>query len=139
MRPQGQSSADSDREGRVVALNRWTVTLIGALGAVVAGFGGQSAPAAAGMAWAALAGIGLSVMLHGFGLRIVGPIIALMGVGGIVLGSGSIAWLAAPFALVLVAGVLMTVVGPRWVARKAPKKVSDDWWQRMDAGEDPTD
>lgn len=121
-----------------MALKRLPTTLLGVIGSLVAGFAGAS-ELISGVAWAALAGLALSLMLHGFGLRVLGALIALLGVGGAAVSFSSQLWMVLPFGLVLASGILMMIAGPGWLRNRAPKQPTDDWWQRMDAGDDPTD
>lgn len=122
--------------------SRWPVTLLGVVGALAAGIAGgvAEAPEVAGTGWAALAGLGLSLMLHRLGLRIVGALLVLLAVLGGVLAFTGNAWLAIAFVPVLVSGGAMATLGPGWKRRRPVRDVpSDDWWKRLDSGDDPTD
>jgi hypothetical protein len=139
---QGAGGHRRDRNGTVVVLTRrWPVTLLGAAGALTAGVAGNATgePAISGAGWAALAGIALSLMLHGTGLRIVGILIAVLAVlGVVVVGWGS--WAGIALVPVLVAGALMAWAGPKWDrGERRQRQPAKDLWSRMDAGEDPTD
>jgi hypothetical protein len=117
------------------------VTLLAALAGVVAGATAQAAGSpVASLAWALLAGVGLSLMLRGGGLRVLGVLLT-------VLATASAGWAvqarvwpsAAGFAVVALASVGITVAGPRWAGRsRAAVDRPRDLWQSMDAGEDPT-
>lgn len=119
---------------------RWPVTLLGAVGALVAGIGGNAAEAAAvsGIGWAAMAGVALSLMLHRWGLRIVGGLVVGLAVLGAVLALLSQPWFAAAFLVVAVSGAVIALRGPSWASTRRRREPADDLWKRMDAGEDPT-
>lgn len=121
---------------------RWAVTLLTAAGVLVAGLAAQSAGAPlASLAWALLAGIGLSLMLRGFGLRIVGMLLVALAVGGVVWGVQSAQWVpVAGFAVAGVAALGFVAWGPGWRLRqRREREVQVDYWKAMDEGDDPTD
>ena len=124
--------------GRVSIL----LALVGALGLAFTGMGAGAAAVQA-LGWAAAAGVGLSLMLRGPGLRVMGVLGVLLAIGA---GAGAVvaggwAWLAVPFAAALaVAAVAAVRSGPAWRAsssttRKQPPR---DLWKQFDAGDDPT-
>ena len=121
---------------------RWAFTLLTAAGALVAGLAAQSAGAPlASLAWALLAGIGLSLMLRGFGLRIVGMLLVALAVGGVVWGVQSAQWVpVAGFAVAGDAALGFVAWGPGWRLRqRREREVQVDYWKAMDEGDDPTD
>lgn len=120
---------------------RWGVTLVTAAGALVAGIAAQSAGSPlASLAWAVLAGIGLSLMLRGFGLRIVGIILAAVGIGGAGWAVQAGQWIPLTgFVVVLFGAGGYLAWGPGWRHRPRPERVAHtDLWKAMDEGEDPT-
>ncbi|MDF1489442.1 Trp biosynthesis-associated membrane protein [Tessaracoccus caeni] len=129
-------------------MTRARTLLLGLLGAALGGFAGQTASGALGtIALAIAAGFGLSLMLRGVGLRVIGTAVALLGLLGCVL-SGSVAtdgqlwgWVALPgFLAVVAAGVLLFRFGPRWVLAQADRATPPkDLWKQIDEGIDPTD
>ena len=121
---------------------RLPVTFVGAAGALAAGIvgGAVDAQGASGVAWAALAGLGLSLMLKLFGLRIIGALVALLAVLGGVLSVMGTWWLVLLFLPVAASGVVMAWRGPVWVVRRRERGApTEDWWKRLDQGEDPTE
>ncbi|HQD21906.1 MAG TPA: hypothetical protein PKY27_06580 [Arachnia sp.] len=123
-------------------IGRAPVTLVAAAGAVTAGIAAQAASSPVGsLAWAAAAGIGLSLMLRGAGLRVVGvllTVIAVMGAGWSVQAGQWVA--AAGFAVAAVASLGLVLWGPRWRSdRGSGGARALDPWAAMDKGEDPTD
>ncbi|MFT3886891.1 MAG: hypothetical protein QM713_01825 [Arachnia sp.] len=123
-------------------IGRGPVTLAVAAGALTAGIAAQAAESPVGsLAWAAAAGIGLSLMLRGVGLRVVGVLVVLIGVGGAVWSAQSAQWVPlAGFVVCAVAAVGMVLWGPGWQARRgdAPERRVDAW-AAMDKGDDPTE
>lgn len=119
---------------------RMPTTLLGALGALGAGIGGTvvEAPEVSGVGWAALAGVGLSLMLHRWGLRVTGVLLVALSGLGIVLALVTRWWLGIAFLLVAIAGVLMAWKGPGWVRHRRVRPPSADPWKIMDEGRDPT-
>lgn len=120
---------------------RWPVTLLAVAGSLVAGFSAQAAGSGvASLAWAVAAGLGLSLMLRGVWLRILG--VALT---GLAVASAGWAWQAGQwvalggFVVAAVALLGMAWWGPAWVARA--RQAGDhpvDLWKAMDDGADPT-
>ncbi len=117
--------------------------LVGALGIAFTGLG-AGASAVQALGWAASAGVGLSLMLRGPGLRIMGVLGVLLaiaaGAGAVV--AGGWAWLAVVFAAVLAVAAVATVAsGPTWRAGAAATKrePARDLWKQFDTGDDPTD
>ncbi|SDL68119.1 hypothetical protein [Tessaracoccus oleiagri] len=119
---------------------RWPATLAGATGALVAGIGGNAAESAAvsGVGWAAVAGVALSLMLHSWGLRVIGALVVLLAVLGAVLAFLSEPWFVLAFLVVALSGVVIALRGPGWASTRRRREPADDPWKRMDAGEDPT-
>ena len=120
---------------------RWPVTLFAVAGAMLAGIAAQvgSSPLAS-LAWALAAGVGLSLMLHGFGLRIVGVALTCLAVVGIGWAAQVGQWVAlVGFVLVTVAGLGFTVRGPNWRHQRVRRQSAPGLWQAMDPGGDPTD
>lgn len=124
--------------GRLTAL----LAVVGALGIAFTGIG-TDAPAVQALGWAAAAGVGLSAMLRGPGLRVMGVLGVLLAVGAAVSGgfSGGWAWLAVLFAAVLaVASVAVIRRATLWKAGSATamREPAKDLWKQFDAGDDPT-
>lgn len=118
------------------------LALVGALGLAFTGLG-TDASAVQALGWAAAAGVGLSLMLRGPGLRIMGVLGILLSVaaGASAVVAGGWAWLAVLFAAVLAVASVATVrSGPTW--RRGPsatqKEPLRDLWKQFDAGDDPT-
>lgn len=122
-------------------IGRGSVTLAAVVGAAVAGIAAQVVGSNVGaLALAVLAGIGLSLLVQGAALRVLGIVLALLALVGagwaVTLGL----WLAAAGFAVSALGCLgMVVWGPRWVRRhRSDAERPVDYWQAMDAGDDPT-
>lgn len=120
---------------------RWAVTLLTALAALIAGISAQSGGSnLASLAWALLAGVALSLMLSGFGLRIVGILLTAVAVlaAGWAVQAGQ--WIAlAGFCVAAVGALGYTWFGPGWRLRpRAERRSQADLWKAMDEGEDPT-
>lgn len=124
--------------GRITAL----LAVLGALGIAFTGLGAD-ASAVQALGWAAAAGVGLSAMLRGPGLRImggVGTLLAIVAAASAIM-AGGWAWLAVAFAAILALSAIFTMLrGPLWranatTARREPVK---DLWKQFDAGGDPT-
>lgn len=116
--------------------------IVGALGLTFLGMG-VNASAVQALGLAATAGIGLSAMLRGPGLRMMGGLGILLAVAaGISAGlAGGWAWLGLVFCVALgTAGFLTLHHGPRWRARSRTreKEPARDLWKQFDAGDDPT-
>jgi len=129
--------------GRVLTGAR--TALLGVAGALGIAFTGLAADASAvqALGWAASAGVGLSAMLRGPGLRVLGALGILLAVGaGVSAGfAGGWAWLSLIFCAILaVAAVATFRHGPAWraKARSREKEPARDLWKQFDAGEDPT-
>lgn len=141
MLAQGPRGHHRHRQGRVLALTgRAPTTLLGLVGALGAGIGGTvaEAPEVSGVGWAALAGFGLSLMLHGVGLRVLGVALVLLAVLGSVVSLVTVWWMLFGFLLVAAAGVAMVAVGPSWASQRRKRPPSKDPWKLMDDGDDPT-
>lgn len=119
---------------------RGPVTMLGALGAAAAAASAHwaEATAALGIAWAVLAAFALSMMLHGFGLRVLGVLLALLAIAGGVAAAVVQPWIIVAFGGVLVSAVLMVIVGPGWKRRRPGRVAQRDMWKDMDEGRDPT-
>lgn len=118
------------------------VLALGALGLVIGanvlGSGGGVA-----LGWAAAAGAFLMLMLRGPGLRAMGVLLVLLGIGAGVLGAltGGTGWfLLLPAALLVLGGAAAARWGPGWPTRagNGPREAPRDQWRQFDAGEDPT-
>lgn len=129
-------------------MTRARAVLLGLAGAALGGFVGRSASDALGMiALAIAAGFGLSLMLRGVGLRLIG--IAMVLLGG--LGAGLSVYAAvmeqplaraalAGFLIVVFSGVVFVRSGPTWVALAADRPAQPkDLWKQIDEGIDPTE
>ena len=124
--------------GRLTAL----LAVVGALGVAFTGLG-TGASAVQALGWAAAAGVGLSAMLRGPGLRVMGALGVLLAVASLASAAlaGGWAWLAVVFSLALgAAGAAAFRRGPHWRAgststRREPVR---DLWKQFDAGDDPT-
>ncbi len=126
-------------------LNGARTALLGVLGALGIAFSGMAsdAPAVQALGWAAAAGVGLSAMLRGPGLRALGALGLLLAVGaGFSAGlAGGWAWVSLLFCVFLgLAAVATLRHGPSWraAARAREKEPARDLWKQFDAGEDPT-
>ena len=124
--------------GRLTAL----LAVVGALGVAFTGVG-AGASAVQALGWAAAAGVGLSAMLRGPGLRVMGVLGTLLAVGAFASAgiAGGWAWIAAAFAVVLAVAAVATIRrGPAWRASEAGRKREPvrDLWKQFDAGDDPT-
>lgn len=120
---------------------RWPVTLLAVVGALLAGIGGQvGGSSLASVGWAVAAGVGLSLMLRGFGLRVVGILLVVVSIGGLAWSVQAAQWVPlAGFTLSLLASVGFVVWGPTW--RNQARDRTDapaDLWKAMDEGADPT-
>ncbi len=119
--------------------------LLGVVGALGVAFTGLAVDAAAvqALGWAAAAGVGVSAMLRGPGLRVMGALGMLLAVvSGISAGlAGGWAWLTIVFCVVLgVAAIATFRDGPSWRtnAGSREKAPAADLWKQFDAGRDPT-
>ena len=119
--------------------------LLGIVGALGVGFTGMATDASAVQAfgWAAAAGVGLSAMLRGPGLRIMGVLGLLLAVAAAISAglAGGLAWLSLLFCCALAAAGAATLRdGPTWRARQRSreKEPARDLWKQFDDGEDPT-
>ncbi len=119
---------------------RASTTIIGLAGAGGAAIAGNilDVPATRGVAWAGLAAIGLSLMLHGQGLRVLGVLLALLSVTGIVVSVMEQPWVVVAFVALFVASVLFVTVGPTWRTQRPPRVQQRSLWEELDKGEDPT-
>lgn len=121
---------------------RWPVTLLAIVGALTAGFAAQSSGSGVqAVAWALAAGIGLSLMVRGAGLRVLGAVLAVLALAGATWAGQAGLWLVlAGFAVAAAAEVGVILLGPRWAYRpRTQRPGGDDPWAAMDRGEDPTD
>lgn len=120
--------------------SRALTTILGLAGAGGAAIAGNFLDAAAtrGVAWAGLAALALSLMLHGRGLRVLGVLLALLSVTGIVVSVMEQPWVVVAFVALLVASALFVVVGPSWRTERAPRVQQRNLWEELDKGEDPT-
>ncbi len=118
------------------------LAVVGALGIAFTGLGAD-ASAVQALGWAAAAGVGLSVMLRGPGLRVMGVLgilLALAAAASSVV-AGGLAWLALAFSMALaVAAVITTRDGPSWKSKVGTrdKEPARDLWKQFDSGDDPT-
>ena len=124
--------------GRLTAF----LAVVGALGIALAGLVAD-APAVQALGWAAVAGVGLSAMLRGPGLRIMGGVGALLALVAAVSAAlaGGWAWIAVAFTAVLLVAAFSAVIrGPLWRtdSTRATREPLKDVWKQFDAGEDPT-
>ena len=123
--------------GRLTAL----LAVVGALGIAFTGMG-VDAPAVQALGWAAAAGVGLSAMLRGNGLRVMGVLGVLLAIaaGVSAASTGGWGWLALAFAVVLAVAAFATIRrGPLWRAGNTKKREPVvDLWKQFDAGDDPT-
>lgn len=120
---------------------RWPVTLLAVAGALGAGFAAQSSGSGVqAFAWALAAGIGLSLMVRGVGLRVLGVALTALAVAGAGWAGRAGLWLVvAGFAVAAVAQLGVIVWGPGWASRpRGPRAGGDDLWAAMDRGDDPT-
>lgn len=141
MLAQGAGGAHGDREGRIVDLTgRLPVTTLGLLASLCTGIAGNAlgAPASTGVAWAVLAGFGLSMMVHGRALQVLGGLTGALAVLGGVVASGERPWLIAGFAAALVAAAGIIWRGPTWRRRSREGQQRVDMWRSLDEGQDPT-
>ncbi|MHA6511743.1 hypothetical protein [Tessaracoccus sp. Z1128] len=120
---------------------RWPVTLLALAGALTAGFSAQAGGSAvASLAWAVAAGLGLSLMLRGVPLRVLGTSLVVLAVASAGWAGQAGQWVALVGFLVALVGLLaMAWWGPGWVAR--PRTAGEhpvDLWKAMDEGADPT-
>ena len=121
---------------------RWSVTLLAAAGALIAGVSAQvGGSPLASLGWAVAAGVGLSLMLRGVGLRIVGVLLASLSMASLVWAAKAGQWVAlVGFVAVLVASFGFVVWGPSWRHRRVDEREAPaDLWKAMDEGADPTD
>lgn len=119
--------------------------LLGVTGALGIAFTGLATDASAlqALGWAASAGVGLSAMLRGPGLRAMGALGVLLALGaGVSAGfAGGWAWVGLLFCVILgVSAVATFRHGPGWRAksRSREKEPARDLWKQFDGGEDPT-
>lgn len=119
---------------------RLPVTVLIALGALAAGIAATAVDATgtAGVAWATLAAVALSLMLHGVGLRVMAVIVVALSVLGGIVSAGEFPWAIVAFVPCLVGAALLWRYGPTWIHERRESRVEDDPWKQMDAGEDPT-
>lgn len=112
--------------------------LIVALGALAAGVAGQAAESpVASVAWAMLAGLGVSFMMSP---RLVACLVGMLGVTGAAWALWGGLLVAGTGFLIAVAGaVALAILGTGSSARRtAAPETSAGMWGAMDAGEDPT-
>lgn len=115
---------------------RGTLSLAAVAGAGLAA--AQLTPAAS-LAWAALAGVGLSAMLSGFTLRLITALVSLLSLCGAGwTGVAGHLWATLGFALTALAAGLLGWWTPHWHRRVAVGTSPRDAWQVMDEGGDPT-
>ena len=121
-------------------MGRLPVTLVAAGGGVIAGVAAQAGSSAvASVAWAVLAGLGLSLMLHGRSLRVVGVFLVLLSGGGIVWAATAGQWASlVGFAVAVIGSLGFVVWGPTWVRRTRVQDAPEDLWKAMDSGDDLT-
>jgi len=115
--------------------------------------GGDLVPGLAALALVGLAGAGALLATRGWGRRVVGVLVLLVGVALIALSLGrafdaSTAWPALTAAgglLVVLAGLAAAAAGHRWPGmgaryERSPKSAggTTDTWNALDRGEDPT-
>lgn len=119
---------------------RLPVTACGIVAALTTGIAGTAlgAQATTGIAWAVLAGFGLSLMLHGRAMPVIGVITGVLAVLGGVVGAGEQPWLIAGFAVAFAAAAAMAWKGPSWAHRSPVRQHRGDMWSAFDEGEDPT-
>lgn len=118
------------------------LAVVGAIGVAFTGLGADS-PAIQALGWAAVAGVGLSAMLRGPGLRVMGALGVVLMVAAAITAAlaGGWAWLTWVFCLALGAAAVATFLrGPTWRARarSREKEPARDLWKQFDAGDDPT-
>lgn len=121
---------------------RGPVTVATAAAGLVVVLAAQAAGSPLGsVAWALLAGVGLSLMLRGFSLRIVGIALATLAVAGAGWAAVEARWIElGGFVVAAVAAAGFVVWGPGWVRRpSAGPRAGSDPWKAMDEGIDPTD
>ncbi len=130
---------------RSPALTAGRTALLGAVGALGIAFSGLAAdaPAVQAVGWAAAAGVGLSAMLRGPGLRVMGVLgLVLAAAAGVSAAfAGGWAWVSLIFCVGLGVAALATFRdGHTWRARarSREKEPARDLWKQFDAGEDPT-
>lgn len=122
-------------------IGRGPVTAVAVVGALVAGLAAQSAESTVGsMAWVIVSGLGLSIMLSGIPLRVLGVVLTVIGGASVARAASAHLWVAvAGFAVASVAAALMAWWGPGWVVRSRADRPRDlDPWKAMDSGIDPT-
>ncbi|OYO01370.1 Trp biosynthesis-associated membrane protein [Enemella evansiae] len=125
-------------------------------GLILASVSGAGGPAGVVLAAAALAGLALALILRHIGRRVLGVLLALLGVGmvaGVISGgpAGIAHWAYALCGLLVVAGsVLMVARAQRWPrrpdrfdrtrarAQTSPDDDPNEVWKALDAGHDPT-
>ncbi len=129
--------------GRVLTGAR--TALLGVIGALGIAFTGLAADASAvqALGWAATAGVGLSAMLRGPGLRAMGALGVLLALAAGVSAGFAGGWALGSllFCVILAVAALTTFRhGPAWRAkvRSREKEPARDLWKQFDAGEDPT-
>lgn len=121
---------------------RLPVTLLTTAAALLAGLTAQSAGSnLASLAWVLLAGVALSLMLRGFGLRIIGILLTVVAVAAAGWAVQAGQWMPlVGFCLAAVGTLGFAWFGPGWRLRqRAERRPQADLWKAMDAGEDPTD
>lgn len=126
------------------------------VGVILASVSGAGGPAGVVLAAAALAGLALALILRHIGRRILGVLLAVLGLGMVAAViaaglSGVAAWVYALCGLLVLAGsVLMVARAQRWPRRPdrfdrkaarantSPDDDPNEVWQALDAGHDPT-
>lgn len=120
---------------------RGLVTVVAVIGAAVAGISAQVASSSVGaLALALLAGIGASLLVRGGALRALGVVLVILATGGAVVAGTQQLWATlAGFAIASLGCLGMIAWGPNWVRQhRSDAERPVDYWQAMDAGEDPT-
>lgn len=119
---------------------RLPVTALVALGALGAGIAATvaEAPGTAGVAWATLAAVALSLMLHGLGLRVMAGVVVALSVLGTLVAVGELPWAIVGFVVCSLGAILWWRHGPSWGGDRRPARSEDDPWKQLDAGQDPT-
>lgn len=122
-------------------IGRAPATAAAAIGALVAGVAAQAAESSvSSLAWALAAGVGLSLMLAGLPLRVLGGLLALLAAGGVAWSAQAGLWVSlAGFVVSALGAVAIAAWGGGWVRGRGGRVADVDPWKAMDEGVDPTD
>lgn len=119
---------------------RMPVTLLGIAGALMS-LAFQPGDIVRALMLSAAAALALSLLLTGLSRRVIGGVVALLGVGTVVAAWGS-PLLMLSAAMVTMIGLVIVLVSGAWGGRETGRAAASgqrELWRSMDDGVDPTD